>query len=91
MDIHISDVVESLNGRDKGKLFFVLGIEEGYAVIADGKGRRIEKPKRKKLKHLRLAVHNDGRTAAKIRGGEKLTNNELRRSLAQIESGEHKA
>jgi len=45
----------SLAGRDKGRLFQIVEIPDvNYALIADGQLRKIDKPKRKKLKHLKL-------------------------------------
>jgi len=92
MNIKIADIVISLNGRDEGKRFFVVGTQDEYSLIADGKGRRLEKPKRKKNKHLRVEDEIDSRIAEKLKKGEKVTNNEIRRALAQyaaarIESG----
>ena len=83
MDVARSDIVQSIAGRDKGKLFFVLDVEGEYLLLADGKGRRPESPKRKKRKHAVLAARYECRTADKIRSGEKVTNSELRRTLAQ--------
>ena len=82
MDVARSDIVQSIAGRDKGKLFFVLDVEGEYLLLADGKVRRLESPKRKKRKHAVLARY-ECRTADKIRSGEKVTNSELRRTLAQ--------
>ena len=48
MDVARSDVVRSCAGRDSGQLFFVVELDESYVYLADGKGRRVEKPKRKK-------------------------------------------
>ena len=84
MDVARSDIVQSIAGRDKGKLFFVLDVEGEYLLLADGKVRRLESPKRKKRKHAVLAARCDCRTADKIRSGEKVTNSELRRTLAQF-------
>ena len=53
MEISRADVVVSLAGRDKGQLFFVLDTDDLFVYIADGKGRRLEQPKRKKRKHVR--------------------------------------
>ncbi len=86
MDIGRSDIVISLNGRDKGKIFFVLDTDDSYALLCDGKVRRTEKPKRKKLKHIRLEARHDCRTAEKIRAGDKVTNSEIRRALAEYVS-----
>ena len=84
MDIARSDIVKSTAGRDKGKAFFVLEAEEDFLLLADGKTRKLERPKRKKRKHTAFLARYSCRTAEKIRSGEKLTNSELRRTLAQF-------
>ena len=78
-----ADVVVSLNGRDEGKRFLIIGTDGEYSLLADGKRRRIEKPKRKKNKHLKLEDKADSHIAGKLLGGERVTNNEIRRALAQ--------
>lgn len=82
MDISKSDIIMSLAGRDKGKLFYVVDVEENYVLIADGKGRKLENPKRKKLKHVRRVTRTETRVAEKILRGDKVLNSELRRDLA---------
>lgn len=52
MEIQKGSLVYSLAGSDKGKTFLVLEADKEYAYIADGKIRKAEKPKKKKLKHL---------------------------------------
>ena len=81
-DISRSDIVISTAGRDQGKLFYVIGTEGVYVLIANGKDRKLERPKRKKLKHVRFVTRTDSRVAAKLRAGEKVLNSELRRDLA---------
>jgi ribosomal protein L14E/L6E/L27E len=88
MNLDVSDVVISKCGRDGGKKFFVMEIDGDYALIADGRMRRLEKPKRKKLRHLGLLEHGTGRTAQKIAAGEHVSNGEIRRALHDIESVE---
>ena len=82
MDISKSDIIESLAGRDKGKLFYVIETEENFVLIADGRGRKLENPKRKKLKHVRRVSRTETRVALKIQNGDKVLNSELRRDLA---------
>lgn len=82
MEIAKSDIALSLAGRDKGRLFFVLETDGVYALIADGRTRKLEHPKRKKLKHLQLAARTDSRVAVKLRQGDTVLNSELRRDLA---------
>ena len=50
----VGTVCWALAGRDKGKYFVVSEVLEGeYVHLADGRGRKLAKPKRKKRMHLR--------------------------------------
>ncbi len=82
MEIAKSDIIRSNAGRDKGKLFVVLAVEGEYLLLADGKGRKAESPKRKKSKHVLFVAKDTSRLADKIKGSEKVTNCDLRRTLA---------
>jgi len=48
----IGQIVISKAGRDRGVVFVVVGIDGEYVLLADGKTRRLENPKRKKDKHI---------------------------------------
>ncbi|MBQ8974438.1 MAG: KOW domain-containing RNA-binding protein [Oscillospiraceae bacterium] len=87
MALCVGNVVMSANGRDKGKMFYLVSIEGDYAYIADGRGRRLEKPKKKKLRHLQFKADGSDRVAEKLRNGEKLTNIELRRAVTVYNGG----
>ena len=82
MRIRKSDVVLSLAGRDREGLFLVLRTDGGFCWLADGKGRTVEKPKRKNLRHLRYVCRGEGPAAEKLRGGEPVTDKEVRKTLA---------
>ena len=84
MDAQKSHIVISLAGRDKGQYFLVIDKAENYVLLADGKGRKLERPKKKKLRHVRVAGRSDSRAAQKIRSGEKLLNSEIRKALAEF-------
>ena len=81
-DLLVSDVVVSTAGRDRGSLFYVIGMEEEYLLLSDGRGRTLEKPKRKKRKHTKPVLRSETRVAGKILSGDKVLNGELRRDLA---------
>lgn len=84
MEISKSDIILSTAGRDQGKLFYVIGTEGAYVLIANGKERKVEHPKRKKLKHVRRVTRTNSRVAEKIANGDKVLNSELRRDLAEF-------
>ena len=81
-DINISDVVETTAGRDAGQWFYVISADPVFLLLANGKDRTLEKPKRKKRKHVQKVLRSETRVAEKIRSGDKVLNGELRRDLA---------
>ena len=83
-DLIISDVVMSTAGRDKGKLFYVIGTDPVYLTLANGKDRTLDKPKRKKRRHIKKVLRSETRVAEKLRLGDKVLNSELRRDLAYL-------
>ncbi len=72
-------VVRAIAGRDQGGYFVVLSIQDGYAEIADGKRRKLEKPKRKNVRHLRGT-----RQVVDLAG---ITNKQLRNVLKPYQTG----
>ena len=83
-DFNISDVVKATAGRDQGKLFYVIGEDDEFLLLANGKDRPLDKPKRKKRKHVQKVLRSETRVAEKLRLGDKVLNSELRRDLAYI-------
>lgn len=84
MEVDKSSLVVSKAGRDQGQLFYVIDADEQFVYLADGKSRRLEKPKRKKRKHVEQVPRTESRIAEKIRNGEKVLNSELRKELASF-------
>ena len=83
-DFNISDVVISTAGRDKDELFYVIAEEEQFLILANGKDRPLDKPKRKKRKHVQKVLRSETRVAEKLRNGDRVLNSELRRDLAYL-------
>ena len=80
--INISDVVVSTAGRDSGEWFYVINEDPVFLFLANGKDRTLDKPKRKKRKHVQKVLRSETRVAEKLRHGDKVLNGELRRDLA---------
>ena len=81
-NIHISDVVVSTAGRDQGDLFYVIDEDPVFLMLANGKDRTLDKPKRKKRRHVQKVLRSETRVAVKLLNGDKVLNSELRRDLA---------
>ena len=80
---NIGDIVLALAGRDSERLFIVVGIlDENYVYIADGKSRRVDLPKKKKIRHIELAKKaDDGFIESLNLKGGKFTNSVLRKII----------
>ncbi len=83
MDVLRGQIVKSKAGRDKGDLFIVLRVEGEYVYMANGDGRKVDTPKRKKLKHLQLTETVSEFVSNKLSQTDKVTNNEVRIALAE--------
>ena len=81
-NFNISDVVVSTAGHDQGEIFYVISTDDQFLYLANGKDRSLDKPKRKKRKHVQKVLRSETRVAAKILSGDKVLNSELRRDLA---------
>ena len=83
-DYNISDVVKTTAGRDSGEWFYVINEDPVFLFLANGKDRTLDKPKRKKRKHVQKVLRSETRVAEKLIRGDKVLNGELRRDLAYL-------
>lgn len=81
MEISPGDIVYSLVGRDSGYHFVVTAVADNYVFICDGRNRKTDKPKKKKVKHIKTGYGHSDYIADKIKRGERVTNAELKREL----------
>lgn len=69
MEYQSGQVVYSKSGHDKGDTLMVLFVEGAYVYLADGKRRKIEKPKRKKMIHVQPTGYVDTVLSDKLAEG----------------------
>ena len=81
MDIVAGSLVYSAAGRDKGRAFLVLSVEGNMCFVADGKLRKSDTPKKKKLKHLTATCKISSELQEMLKAGENPTNSEIRKFL----------
>ncbi|MEG1773352.1 MAG: KOW domain-containing RNA-binding protein [Oscillospiraceae bacterium] len=70
-------VVISRAGHDQGDWFAVVGLEGDFAFLADGKARKLERPKRKRLRHL-------AKTLTVLDAADYQTDRQLRKTLSKL-------
>jgi ribosomal protein L14E/L6E/L27E len=80
----VGQMVYSKSGRDKGMLFIIVAIEGEYAYLADGNVRRLEKPKKKKIKHIQ---HTNTIIDLTVVGPRVLQNADLRKWILPYTEG----
>ena len=83
MEIKVGSIVRSKAGRDKGDFFIVLAMDGDYVYMANGDLRKVDQPKKKKLKHLQGTEQVSEFIINKLSQGNKVTNSEVRKALAQ--------
>ena len=77
------EVVVSLRGKDKGRLGVVVGTDDRFVYVCDGKKHRLDKPKRKNPRHL-------GPLGVTLPQGAFAGDAGLRRALARVrDTGTH--
>jgi ribosomal protein L14E/L6E/L27E len=87
LTISRGQVVFSKAGRDAGKKFIIIGIvDELNVLISDGELRKIEKPKKKKTKHIELTGDVIDSIKIKLEKKIKLSNSEIRKNLINIKN-----
>lgn len=83
----IGKVVCSKAGRDTGKIFIITGvIDKNYVYISDGRLRKFDKPKKKKLKHLILTDEVAKEVAQLIMLKNNVSNEKIRSYLENMEA-----
>lgn len=53
--MQVGNVVKSLKGHDTGRVYLVVAVlNADFVLLADGKYRKLDYPKQKRIKHLEL-------------------------------------
>lgn len=75
----------SLAGHDKGKLYII--IEEtkdtgsDFVFLTDGELKPVDKPKRKRTKHIQVIKAMDDRIDSLIKNGQGIRNEDIKRAI----------
>ncbi len=85
LDSIIGKYVWSTSGRDKGNLFIVTAVvDDQYVMLADGKLRKLEKPKKKKLKHLVVTEFQVFSLHEQVKNHRKIQDSDLRDAIQHM-------
>jgi ribosomal protein L14E/L6E/L27E len=83
----VGQLVIATAGRDANKKFIITCIiDDQYVYISDGDTRKLENPKKKKLKHLKLIKCVSDEIAQAIQQHRKITNSVIKRCIKSLDS-----
>lgn len=80
-------LVQSIAGRDSGKYFLIIGKSNGMINVADGKMRKVQRPKKKNVKHLKRYDLVAEDLAEKLRSNKGVTNSEVEKAIKNFVDG----
>lgn len=80
--IVIGQLVKSQAGRDFGSHYVVVDFSgPSFVLLADGRTRRVNKPKKKNIRHVSVLKIFDKGIAAKNAGGRAVTDEDIRAAI----------
>ena len=86
----LGQLAKSIAGRDKGRYMVIIDIiDENYVYIVDGDLRKVENPKKKKIKHLQLLNKRADLIVEKLTKKRKVTNEDVKKALTELIDESH--
>ncbi len=77
----IGEFAKSKAGHDKEEIFIIINKEEEYVYLVDGKSRILDKPKKKKIKHIQVINHIDEELQRKLETNLILRDEDIKRAI----------
>ena len=77
----IGEFAKSKAGHDKEEVFIIINKEEEYVYLVDGKSRILDKPKKKKIKHIQVINQIDEELQRKLETNLILRDEDIKRAI----------
>jgi ribosomal protein L14E/L6E/L27E len=81
MELKTGMLVESRAGHDKGELYIVTDMDSEFVYVCDGKIRTVDRPKKKKEKHVAKKSGVPEIIAEKLIDRKPVTNEDIKRVI----------
>ena len=78
---NIGEFAKSKAGHDKEEIFIIINKEEEYVYLVDGKSRILDKPKKKKIKHIQVINQIDEELQRKLETNLILRDEDIKRAI----------
>lgn len=80
-ECRVGEFAKSKAGHDKDEIFIIINIEGEYVFLVDGKSRKMEKPKRKKKKHIQVINTVDEELQNKLNDNILIRDEDIKRAI----------
>ena len=78
---YIGCFATSLAGHDHNNVYIIVDADDEYVYLADGKLKKVDNPKKKKLKHVQLIKRTDDTITGRINDNAALTNEDIKYAI----------
>lgn len=77
----VGKFAKSKAGHDKDQIYVIVKEDEEYVYLMDGKTKTVDKPKKKKKRHIQVILKEDENVSRKLQEKEALTNEEIKAAI----------
>ena len=85
MNKYIGCFATSIAGHDHNNIYVIIDADDEYVYLVDGKIRKVNNPKKKKLKHVKLIKRTDDTIACRINNNVALSNEDIKYAIKNIQ------
>ena len=83
----VGKFAKSKAGHDKDQIYVILKEDAEYVYLVDGKIKTINKPKKKRKKHIQIILKEDENVSKKLKQDEMLINEEIKVAIKRAFDG----
>ena len=85
MNKYIGCFATSIAGHDHNNIYVIIDADDEYVYLVDGKRRKVNNPKKKKLKHVQLIKRTDDTITGRINNNVALSNEDIKYAIKNIQ------
>lgn len=84
-DVQVGQLVRSVAGRDEGKFYLIYDVlDKAFVRVIDGDKKKLNNPKKKNIKHLRLFPEVAESVADKLNKGAGVAEEEIYEAIRTL-------
>ena len=80
-EFEVGMMAKSLSGHDKDSLYVIMDTKDDFVFLVDGKIRTLDKPKKKRKKHIQIIYEKPQMIVEKLEKNETIQNEDIKRSI----------